>query len=222
MRTSRIPSAVLPVMAGVVMGVAGNLLVSRLNAQGAVQRHPAHSEGTAGVATPPTVIVSNDPRVESLEQRIKVLEMLRKPPSGEASESAHASSVPNVRPEEWKQHHEEVHAARIAEANTEPVDSAWASKTEALFETDLTKVAGTPESHGMSVVGVECRTTLCLATFEWPSFEAARSGYGGVLHASFQANCGREILLPPPKDPAAPYRTTAVLDCTDSRANENN
>jgi hypothetical protein len=82
----------------------------------------------------------------------------------------------------------------------------------------LLLVAHAGSSHGMRVRGVDCRTTLCTATLEWPSFVDARNGFRSILHSQDRANCGREILLLDSEDPSAPYQATAVLDCTEWRA----
>jgi hypothetical protein len=128
----------------------------------------------------------------------------------------------DVDPEESRRRTEQHHQDRIAQAKAELVDRAWASSTEASLQADLARFAEDPGAKGMTAVKVECRTTQCLAVMEWPSFEAARGGYGDILHGRYQANCGREVLLPPPANPSARYQATVVYDCTEARAGNDN
>lgn len=111
--------------------------------------------------------------------------------------------VVQARHEEWKA----LHAAEVR-------DATWAREEETAFNVAL---GATAERGGYKVVGVDCRTTLCTAELEWPSFTLASSQYAHALHVEVPG-CESAILLEPPVDPSRPYRATARYDCEDARA----
>jgi hypothetical protein len=114
-----------------------------------------------------------------------------------------------------EQQRESLHAEHIARVRTEAVASPWAAETEATLRQALSKVSG--GAAGFKVVGVECRSTSCLATVEWPSYRAAEKTWQAILHAQSAVACAREILLPRPNDPNARYTATAIFDCSAAR-----
>lgn len=106
------------------------------------------------------------------------------------------------------------HARAIEDHGREPVDIKWARRTESAFRSDLTKLG---EAHGFSVVSIDCRTTTCASTLEWPEYGKAVGGWRDIVVARYESNCGKDIVLPEPDDPSHPYRATVVFDCEVAR-----
>jgi hypothetical protein len=92
-------------------------------------------------------------------------------------------------------------------------DPAWATRAETSLQHSITSIAGEQR-----VIGVECKTTSCIAHLEWDSRELASKGYGKLLVGSFEPNCAAKILLHEQDSPGKPYQEDLILDCTNSRA----
>jgi hypothetical protein len=123
--------------------------------------------------------------------------------SARATESAEEETkVIRGRHERWKALH----------AN-EARDTAWARDEETAFNATL---GGGAERGGYKIVNIDCRTTLCTAELEWPSYAQASTGYPEALHVDMPG-CESAILLEPPADASRPYRATARYDCENSR-----
>jgi hypothetical protein len=93
-------------------------------------------------------------------------------------------------------------------------DQPWAQSQERRLADGLRAHA---EKNEYSVVATSCKTTSCTAEVEWPSYVSARTRWQALLHPGM-AGCESAVLLDEPQDPTAPYRTTAVYDCTEDRA----
>ncbi|MBI4704447.1 MAG: hypothetical protein HY744_25370 [Deltaproteobacteria bacterium] len=110
------------------------------------------------------------------------------------------------------------HEQALQEHAASPVDAAWAPRASPLARAHMEAGAALGQYR---VVRVDCRTTTCIGVVEWPSYADATAQYGELLHQDYSDfNCAREITLPPPQDPAAPYQGTVVFDCTELRASE--
>lgn len=96
------------------------------------------------------------------------------------------------------------HQQMIDQVHTEPTDRSWSSMASAAFHRELA-------DEGVTVVDVDCRSTSCVATIEWPSFAAARHGFEAVLQKDYTTNCEREITLSTPADPEAHLRAEVVF-----------
>lgn len=177
----------LTVVAGAVAGVAGSLAVSRY---------------TSSSSAPPVSPVSSSAAARSMA-------------AGTASAAATDGSIEASGRAPSAAAREQIHAERIARVKREPVAASWAEKTASVLREGLAQLAA--DAGGFSVVEAECRSTSCLVTVQWPSFAAAEHGWHSILHERYETACGREMLLPRPKDPALPYRATAIFDCTASR-----
>jgi hypothetical protein len=97
--------------------------------------------------------------------------------------------------------------------SNEARDATWAREEESAFATALQHTAARGRYQ---VVQVDCRTTLCTAELEWPSYALAAKGYAHALHVNVPG-CESAILLEPPPDPSRPYRVTARYDCEEAR-----
>jgi hypothetical protein len=114
--------------------------------------------------------------------------------------------------------HEERHAEALRRHRSDPRDPRWADATEPKIEADLAKAA---ERSKFKIVRVDCRMASCVSVLEWDSYPAARSGLGMALREPYSVNCGLEVLLPPPLNPAAPYQADMIFDCESWRADGN-
>jgi hypothetical protein len=131
----------------------------------------------------------------------------------EESEDAPAENLPPARPltrDESRAQHEEEFDNKLADHAQDPVDSTWAPSAQTNFVADLSALASDSKFH---LLGVDCRSTTCVAEVEWKNYGEAVSQFGSVLHAPYKQNCGTTILLPEPPDRAAAYRAKAMFEC---------
>jgi len=100
--------------------------------------------------------------------------------------------------------------AALRRHSEEAVDPSWATRSKASLEKVLGAVA---EVKSFSLVRIDCRSTTCVGTFDWPSYQDAVDQSGALLHSRFRPNCYREIVLPEPANKAAKYRGNFLVDC---------
>jgi hypothetical protein len=214
MSTSK-SSIIVPAVAGIIAGVASSLLLS-------FRDHRAQADP---VAPPPTaqapeqgliplyVAPGQDPVEEVQKKRAAPLDSSNaapRPPSPPADEVATM--------EQHKREVEQRHEQAIRTHRAQPIDPAWARKTNAMLQSDLTELAA---SSSFKLIEADCRTTSCIATVEWPSYGKAMVEWRRLLHHGYQANCSREITLPDAQDPQGAYQATIVLDCEKWRGEGN-
>ncbi|MCI0667404.1 MAG: hypothetical protein L0Y43_05045 [Methylococcaceae bacterium] len=99
----------------------------------------------------------------------------------------------------------------------EPIDPRWATPTSDSFMTDIEDLAS---KHEFVAVQTDCRSTLCAAVVEWPTYGDAVQQFAELLHHSYQVNCVRHTVLPEPSEDYnfdAPYRATVIFDCAELR-----
>jgi hypothetical protein len=192
-----------------VIGI-GQVLLWRLVLRPAAQSLPGHIEEASGLA-----------RRDPLDARPSVASAVRQvsSPAFESDPGEPKGSPPSGPTlEEAARLHEDQHARKIQNHWAEPIDSSWADTAQANMTSDLLRVS---KGARFDLVSVECRSTSCLGTFRWASFGDAAATYGAILQASLSMNCAREILLPQPKDVAAPYNGIAVFDCVRNATSTN-
>ncbi len=206
-RRSRVAGVVLTLIAGATAGLGANgvaaALASRVHAQPAMSTNivvvsmgatdglrPALPHTTAVPAAGSVTLGSSPPVLPSAAQT----------PIATASETR-----------------EQEHTRLIEKAKGEPTDPAWAPSAARSLQQDLRK-AGEAKDGGFDVVDVGCHMTSCVATLEWPSFEAAQRGYGRALRQAHETNCPRRIVLERPTDVSARYQATVLFDCEEARA----
>jgi hypothetical protein len=132
-----------------------------------------------------------------------------------ASEMAGPESTTAAPPQRTRPSRQEIEAHHLAQHNrmlethrSEARDIRWAPDTEGIIVKNLAEIG----KEKFDTVKVECKTTTCTANLEWPSYQRAVATYSDLLHFATEVNCAREILLPEPKDPEAPYQATFVLE----------
>jgi hypothetical protein len=138
-------------------------------------------------------------READVEARIRRLEQPGR------SDGARTSS-----PEVQAREHRSLHAAAIAKHVREPVDSEWAASMSRLLSRDLETAAA---EGRYKLARVDCRTTSCIAAFEWPSRQEATKTHGALVRALPDVPCTREILLEEEAAPSDRFVATMVFQC---------
>ncbi|MEQ9499925.1 MAG: hypothetical protein RIT81_23815 [Deltaproteobacteria bacterium] len=90
-----------------------------------------------------------------------------------------------------------------------PFEASWAEPAAAGLREELGRIA---EDRAFTVAEVDCRSRSCVVTLDWPTYDGVMEDAGAVLHRT-TLPCANEAFVPPPDDPAAPYRTEILFDC---------
>jgi hypothetical protein len=125
-----------------------------------------------------------------------------------------AGQPPPPTREEVKQQLLQQRQAQLEAHQREPVDFFWAKEAHTSLAADFAPLT---RGDAFRVRGIDCRTTTCVATVEWPSYTKATEDYARLLQHPYGLDCARSILLPEPEDPAARYEARLVLDCQNLR-----
>ncbi len=149
----------------------------------------------------------------SIERRLQGLEAARQRPTDEATTPPHEEPPPDM--EEARRESRRVHEEQIQRHRASPIDHGWADQAESMLREDLGKPA---EGRSFHLADIECRTSSCVATLEWPSYEMAPRDAPFIAANSRKMNCATWVWTPHPDDPAAPYRGEVVFDCSALRA----
>lgn len=185
----------LQIVTGLIAGSVGAIVSSRLGPQ-------SGRDGASPVASTERQLIVIAPPI--------VGEWVHDAPSATASNVAQEQAAerllpsPPPTPEQAGIAHMARHQQLIDQVRSEPTDRAWSSTASAAFHRELSE-------EGVTVVDVDCRSTSCVATVEWPSLAAARHGFEAVLQTDYANNCEREITLPTPADPEARLRAEVVF-----------
>jgi hypothetical protein len=122
----------------------------------------------------------------------------------------HNTSLPEVPDRITPEKRQTLFESELKRHSEEPLNSGWANASKVSMEKVLGGIAA---AQGFALIEVDCRTTTCVGTFEWSSYNDATERNGGLLHALFKPNCYREIVLPEPSDKRAAYRGQLLVDC---------
>ncbi len=121
-----------------------------------------------------------------------------------------------VPPEVQAKLHREMHAARIARHDREPIDAEWSAGTTKLIKGELDRDAADLE---YKVTRLDCRSASCVVGFEWPSRSASLPAEGALVHSLSDLPCTRELLFDEPVDPSGQIAASMVLECERAAAN---
>jgi hypothetical protein len=204
----------IAVALAIATGAASSFVVSR------------SSGGTPdATATPPTRMVPvadahaamDKQRITLLEQRVADLATERSedgdarsaPPADDRGVATHRDEL--LSEDETLARHRSSHDALVAAVQAQGTDPTWSAGAEARFTSDLGQL-------GAHIERVDCRTSACVATLEWPSRAQAQQEYRGLIEARYQLPCDRRIFLDRAVQEDGPYRATLVLDCEHVRA----
>jgi hypothetical protein len=203
----------LPALFGLVCGLAGALVASRA----ALNRNAR----TLEVASPPPLVVhdmsgtiSAQRQIAEMRDRLGALERGRGQAIAAAGSATPTATAPPD-PEESRAAHRREHEAVLERFSHEPFDPRWSQQSREKFEHDLGALA---EQNHFKLLSVDCRTTLCQASLEWPDAGAAHSSLMNMVTAVYGLNCVKRIALDDVRDPASPLRGSLVFDCDDLRA----
>jgi hypothetical protein len=144
---------------------------------------------------------SADARRADLEKRVRALEL------GSAPKSAARAIAP---PEVQAKLHRELHAARIARHDREPIDPEWSPATTQRITSELDRAAAELQCK---VTRIDCRTASCVVAFEWPSRHAALPAANELVHALADLPCTREVLFDDEAGPSGTIGGSMVLEC---------
>ncbi len=202
----------------ILTGAATSLVVSRTSVREAATGPAANRPATRMVPVSDPHAAMDEQRIALLEQRVARLAVAERTEDGEASSSPvddRGSAGHRDEPlseAEALTRHRSSHDALLASVRAQGADPSWSAGAQAKFAGDLGRL-------GAHVESVDCRTTACVATLEWPSRAQAQQEYRAVIEAEYQLPCDRQIFLDRPATEATPYRATLVLDCEHVRAN---
>jgi hypothetical protein len=103
-------------------------------------------------------------------------------------------------------------AAALRAHAEQPRDPRWARRATSALSSEL---AEADAAAGYRVV--DCRTSSCVATLEYPDFDTARDSYANALHRKYEVNCTRTVVLGEPQSAGAPFRVDVLFDCGNER-----
>ncbi len=103
----------------------------------------------------------------------------------------------------------------LANFQSEPLDEEWAVSSSDLLRRNLADATADSE---VEIVEVECRSTTCVATIRWPSYQTAFGSYRGLLVQPYSVNCRRSMSVPPPADPTISYEAHLFFRCERTRS----
>jgi len=96
----------------------------------------------------------------------------------------------------------------MAAFQRERVNEGWAREASARI---ASRLRGVSTRGQYQLAGVECRSTSCLATFDWPDYQTASDRYTVALYELMPVNCTRVLALPRPADPNQTYRASMLM-----------
>lgn len=205
---------VLPIIAGAAAGVVSSVILAR---EAKSPAEPAAGRIAAQEEAPPArpergAAPEQHGDAPGLARRLAALEEQMQGLSERADEAGESPTEADLaaREEEQRRAAVEELQAKIALHRREPVDAAWADAARDSLKDEITALSAGGD-HG-ALGGVECRSTSCLATVSFPSYEAAREGFGRYVMAMYDVRCARTAALDEPEDPSAPYEVKLLLN----------
>jgi hypothetical protein len=123
-------------------------------------------------------------------------------------------ATPRPSAEEAREQLFQQHQQQLDRHSREPVDASWAREAQGAFASDF---AALTQGQSFQVRRIDCRSTTCVTTLEWPSYAEATQGYALLLQHAYDMDCVRSILLPEPADLSARYQADLFLDCGNLR-----
>lgn len=208
----------VPLFASGVSLVLGGVLVMGFGGRSTSTTPTVKGEAAKAAAAPAVISPAGASLpVAALEARIAALET-KTAPAAPAEPNREPDPVPE-RPTAEEESRQTI-AARDAQQrafDAEGYDPAWSPGARNEFKRDLAALA---QDKNYKVVGVDCKTTLCKATVEWPSYGEVRNTVSDLLYADYRNNCTKQIFAPVPGNQADPYQGTVIYDCTASRTNQ--
>jgi hypothetical protein len=154
------------------------------------------------------------PGLHELKERVADLER-RSTDAGVGAPAAPslAAQLPDADGERRKR--EAFRQALLDRHANEGRDPKWSQPAERSLQGELADLS---PASGAAVKKVDCGTTVCVASLQWPDYSSARKGFRSTLDHGYAVNCGHAIFLPPPRDPASAYEADLIFDCEGFRS----
>jgi hypothetical protein len=115
---------------------------------------------------------------------------------------------------------DELRAVQLDLFEQERRDENWASRAEQLFLKDISQSLQKNVSSGL-LRSVECRTTHCVATVDWPSFDAVAKEHYVFAKTEMAQNCRVMSYLPSSVErPEDSYSHKVIFKCNQSSMDE--
>lgn len=206
---------VLPLLVGGVgVGLAGRLHSGEVREPlpepppglGSTREAPGVSSVSPPPRPTPAVDFAQEERLRMLERRLAELSA--------RSEPSAPLTPPRPSREEAREQLFQRHQQQLDRHAREAIDASWAREAQGAFASDF---AALTQGQSFQVRRIDCRSTTCVTTLEWPSYAEATQGYALLLQHSYGMDCARSILLPEPADLSARYQADLFLDCGNLR-----
>jgi hypothetical protein len=152
---------------------------------------------------------TQDERLRHLEERMAHAERAHEESPGDPETTRARPDLATSREQtlsEWED--------KLADHDAESRDQAWSPSAEKALNEDVFAIAAQAQ---VRVLGADCKSKTCTATVEWKNYGTAVDNFGTLLHNPYQNGCAREVILPEPDKPDAPYRATVLFDCSAAR-----
>jgi len=201
-------SLCLGVVLAVAFGGGKSKASPRAKADSAEQAEQPRSQAVAAAA--PVAVAVLEARLAALETQVRA-----PAPSEPAREPDPLPERPTA--EEESRQTVATRDAQQQAFDAEGYDPAWSNEARSAFNQDLTTLA---QDKNYRVLNVDCKTTLCKATVEWPSYGEVRNTVSDLLYADYHNNCTKMVFAPVPDNQANPYQGTVMYDCTSARAGD--
>lgn len=200
-------------LAGVVAGVGGTLLAGKLRAPPAAPPPSVGAPPPNALAPAPGGTSPGAARLRALEERLAQLEERER-----ARERARDAGAPPAEQQAGDHRREAAEEraqfqALVDDHRRDRVDAAWSRAASAGLRGDLGSLA--TEGH-FQVLEMDCRSSSCVATLEWPTFSEARHARAALIGHRYHPNCAYGLSLPEPDDAASAYRTSMIFQCGDA------
>jgi hypothetical protein len=190
----------------VLLGAAlGSILVLLIGPNHRAEVSPAAASVPAEGRVDPGVAAPAASRVAELERKVNALQRTAVEPGASAKR---AGEQPPLTREEAIAASRAQRKQRLERHATSAVDSAWSQQTQ----TQITAaVAQLGRTLPVSLVSLDCRSSSCVATLEWPQADEARKHGASMASAEYGPNCAQSFFASGDAQ-EKPFRTTLLLE----------
>jgi len=172
--------------------------------------HLSQAQPSEPPAQPAPVQRTDNRWAAALDQRLQALEAAQQQQKPADPVQDPGTPVPDPSEAPSAREIEAQHEERIRAHEVEAINPGWSRTTSTVLAADFKRNAGT----SFNATNVDCRSTTCAVTLEWPSREKALSEWRRALMQPTRANCGRAIVVPErPAEVTGPIKVTMIMDC---------
>jgi hypothetical protein len=135
----------------------------------------------------------------------------------DTAEDENAGDPMQVDPETRRMELLNVIEQNTANFENQGYDAKWSEKATSSLRTML---SGVTSKLGARLENVECKTTDCMATVEFESFETVRDGVDYIAMHRYPVNCSLRLSTPEPENANEPYQMKVFFqNCTRDEEN---